>query len=267
MMGGSRVRRVLAPVVLTALLAAGGLVACEPSPPAVDKTKPILFLHGWALGSTDCGGLFDDMIADLRARGFTGPMVKVGSHDGNSNCDVDLHQWGNYDDGDSWKAIAKAFSSYVSTTWTSKGKAVDAVGYSMGALVVRGALKGASAGESGFAKPLDIGDFLSLGGPHAGAAWYSQFCLWGQCSTLKPGATDIKWLNQDLNPQGKNGTDSTVMGSDGDAVVPTASAIYMGVPVSNKVVYGNVPHTGDDNYMHDPTVLARSAQALSERLK
>ena len=255
--------RFLAMGVALALVSVLG--ACQPTPTRNDRSKPVLLVHGFNLTSTstDCGGDFDQMIATLRANGFTGPMVKVGYYSGDVHCDMNLHSYGSYGDRDSWKSIAKAFSTYVYNTYTSKGVAVDMVGYSMGGNIVRGAVWGAEKAEAGFSKPIDAEDVLTLGGVHNGAAWFSYLCLWGQCSSLKPGATDINWLNQNGNPQGLHGTDFTVIGSNGDAVVPAASATHMTVPASNKVIYASVPHTGSNNYMHDPAVLARSVAALA----
>ena len=54
-----------------------------------------------------------------------------------------------------------------------------------------------------------------------------------------------------------------MVGSNGDAVVPTASALYMSVPAGRKVTYSSVPHTGSTNYMHNSTVVTRAANALA----
>ena len=249
---------------LLALVIASGLVACQPAR-GEDKTRPIVFVHGYNFSpaSVDCGGTFDTMIAQLRSDGFTGPMIKVGYYAADTNCDVNLHSYGSFDDRDSWKSIAKAFSNYVQTTYTSKGTTIDAVGYSMGALVVRGAIYGSSIAESGFAAPLDIEDYVSLGGPHAGAAWYSNGCLWGQCAAMKPGSTDLNWLNQNTNPKGKNGTDSTVIGSKADTTVPWESATYMSVYATNKEVFELTPHSGSTNYTHAHDVILRADFALA----
>jgi triacylglycerol esterase/lipase EstA (alpha/beta hydrolase family) len=252
-------------LALVATLVVGGLTGCEP-PRTTDKTKAILFVHGYNPTSTSvsCSGTFDGMIAKLRAQGFTGPMVKVGFYSGDTGCDVNLHSFASYDDRDSWKPIAKAFSALVQRNYTSKGISVDAVGYSMGALVIRGAVHGAQMGESGFGAPIDVQDVVSLGGPHDGAAWYSNLCFWGQCGSMRPGNGDLDWLNRNGNPQGSKGTDFTVIGSQGDAVVPDESATHMALPASNKVVYADVPHTGSSNYMGDPVVVSRAGAALAD---
>jgi hypothetical protein len=255
--------------MLAVAVTVGATLAMLGAAPAEARTdtrsKPILFVHGYnpLSNSTDCGGDFDAMISQLRSQGFTGPMVKVGFYSGDVNCNVNLRSYGSFGNSDSWKQISKAFSNYVSTQYTSKGIAVDVVGYSMGGLIARGGIYGAQKREAGFSAPIDVEDVVTLGTPHNGAAWYSNACLWGQCSSLKPGATDIGWLNGNGNPQGKNGTEFTTIASNGDWVTPTASGLYMSIPSSNKVTYSNVPHTGSSNYMHTASVVTRSGNALA----
>jgi hypothetical protein len=85
--------------------------------------------------------------------------------------------------------------------------------------------------------------------------------LWGQCSGLKPSAADIAWLNEVGDPQGRGGTEWTVLGSDGDDVVPADSALAMSVPEGRKVRYADLEHS---DYQRDATSQARIAQALAE---
>lgn len=205
------------------------------------------------------------MIANLRSKGFTGPMVKVGYYSNDSNCNVNLRSYGSYGDRDSFKEIGKAFSKYVYAQYTSKGIAVDVVGYSMGALITRSAVYGAQKKESGFSAPIDVEDAVTLGGPMTGAAWYSRLCLWGQCAQLKPGSRDITWMNGNRNPQGKNGTEWSNAGSYQDDVVPYASATSMSIPAVRKKVFSNVSHTGmiHPNYMHASVVLSWAGDALT----
>jgi pimeloyl-ACP methyl ester carboxylesterase len=230
-----------------------------------NKTKAILFVHGYnpTSNSTDCGGDFDAMISQLRSQGFTGSMVKVGYYSGDVNCNVNLRSWGSFGDSSSWKEIAKAFSKYIYSTYTAQGIDVDVVGYSMGGLISRGAIWGAQKAEAGFSAPIGVEDVVTLGTPHNGAAWYSNLCFFGQCTGLKPGASELNWLNQNGNPQGKTGTEFTTLGSNGDWVVPSASAVFMTIPSTNKVIYSSVPHTGSTNYMHDATVVTRAGNGLA----
>ena len=236
-----------------------GLTSCRET-----KDKPVLLVHGWsATGGSNCGD-FDSMISQMRADGFTGQIVRVGYYTGDTNCDMTLRDWGSFSNSSSWKDVAKAFSNYVNTTYTSQNVTVDAVGYSMGGLIVRGGVYGSAIGESGFTTPIDIEDAVTFGAPFNGAAWYSSFCLWGQCSTMKPGAADIGWLNQEGNPQGLHGTEWTAFGSDADSVTPVDSALDISVPDARKVHLTDVPHTGDTNYMHTTSVVTRAELALEK---
>ena len=268
MMGVTSTRRVrplrVLSLAVVMVIAALGATGCEP-PRAEDKTKPVLLIHGWGLGAdTDCGATFDGMIAKLKAAGFKGPFVRVGFYSGGTNCDVNLRSWGPVEDGSHSKVVAQAFSKYVYATYTAKGKAVDVVGYSMGGNVARGAVQGAQAKESGFSAPINVEDVVLFGAPMNGAAWYSSFCLWGMCSSLKPGSDDVKWLQTVGNPQGVAGTEWTAFGSEADAVTPVDSALKIDVPAARKVRYTDVPHTGSDNYMGRADVVARAATALAK---
>lgn len=261
--GPGRVLRIAVVGAVAALLAVSA-TACEPAR-AADKTKPVLLIHGWATGgATDCGSTFDRMISQMKGEGFTGPFIKVGFYTGDTNCTMSLRSWGTFDNGSSWVELSKALSKYIYATYTSKGKAVDVVGYSMGGNIVRGALQGTSAKASGFSAPIKVEDVVTFGAPFDGAAWYSSLCLWGQCSTLKPGADAIDWLDQNGNPQGVDGTEFTIFGSEGDAVTPVDSALQMSIPTARKIRYTDVPHTGSDNYMGRPAIVTRADQALEK---
>ncbi|WCO66923.1 hypothetical protein PO878_20735 [Iamia majanohamensis] len=260
--GAPRRRTAVAGIVAVLLVLVAG--ACQPAREA-RRDRPILLVHGWsASGGTSCSGTFDRTISQLRSEGFTGPFVKVGFYTGDTGCSMSLRSWGSFENGSSWKDVAKAFSRYVHATYTSKGIPVDVIGYSMGGNIARGAVYGSSIRESGFSAPIQVEDAVTLGTPHAGAAWYSTACLWGQCSTLKPGASDIQWLNRDLDPQGPGGTEWTVVGSDGDAVTPLTSALYMALPTARKVSYPGVPHTGSDNYLGRTDIVRAAGRSLAE---
>ena len=120
--GGSACRRIGVAVAL-ALVLSGVLGASPADARTDDRSKPVLFVHGYnpTSSSTDCGGDFDAMISQLRSQGFTGPMVKVGFYSGDVNCDVNLRSVGGFSDSSSWKLIAKAFSKHIWNTYTSRG--------------------------------------------------------------------------------------------------------------------------------------------------
>ncbi len=252
-------------LVVAAVMVLVGATACEPVRP-VAKDRPVIMVHGWsALGAgVNCQGSFGTLSSSLRSDGFTGSMVTVGFYDSDSNCSTNLRdstRVTGISNSTAWKTLAKAFSWYVYDTYTSNGIAVDLVGHSMGGLITRGAVYGSQTGQSGFSPPLRVEDSVTLAAPHQGAAWYSYGCFWGQCSQLKPGASDIVWVNQNGNPQGTQGTEWTVFGSTDDDTVPDESALSMAVPDTRKVRYTNLEH-GD--YQQNPTSIARIARALAE---
>ena len=222
--------------------------------PAPSKAARVVFVHGFnPLGGTNCLGSgylnngFGAMIPQMQSDGFTGSLITVGYYSGDSNCTVNLHSYGAYNDGDPFTNIGQAFSWYVYNTFTRNGIAINAVGYSMGGLIVRAAVYGASIGAAGYSPPLNIGHVATLGTPHNGAAWYASACTiigWTQCAAMVGGSSQLNWLNQNGNPQGSTGTSWITFGSEDDDVVPSSSATYMSVPAARKIIFQNVSHTG-----------------------
>ena len=110
-----------------------------------------------------------------------------------------------------------------------------------------------------------IEDAASVAGPHSGAAWFSNLCLWGQCKTMQPGHPDITWLNLAGDARSIGGTEWTLYGSTADWVVPWESAMHMvDVPAERRHVYNDVPHNGSDNFMNDDRVLGDVSEALAK---
>lgn len=250
-------------VVAVALLALGSTTACER---VEQRDRPVLLVHGWSIsGGTDCQGTFGPLIQRLRADGFTGPIIKVGFYTGDSNCDVSLRDYGSFDNGSSWKEVSKALSHYVQELNILYESPVDLVGFSMGGIIIRGAVHGSSRGDAGFASTIAVEDAASVAGPHDGAAWFSNLCLWGQCKTMQPGHADIAWLNLSGDAHSVGGTEWTLYGSTADWVVPWESAMHMvDVPAERRNTYSDVPHNGSDNFMNDTQVLGDVAEALAK---
>lgn len=265
------------PGLLVALLACASLLAVSApagATPAPNKTNKIVYVHGFSpTGSTDCSSSgyandgFGKMIPQMQSAGFTGSQITVGYYSGDSNCTINLHNYGSYGDGDTFKEIGKAFSWYVYNTFTRNGISIDAVGYSMGGLIVRAAIYGASIGASGFSPPINIAQAVTLAAPHDGAAWYASACTivgWTQCDAMVGGSSQLNWLNQNGNPQGSAGTTWTNFGSTDDDVVPDSSATSMSLSTSRKIVFENVSHTGwiHPNYMDAWSVVNLAGAAL-----
>ena len=262
---GRTLPRALRPlaVVLIALLAVGSLTGCER---VEARDRPILLVHGWSItGGVNCQGTFGPLISQLRSEGFTGPIIKVGFYTGDTNCDVNLRDYGNFENGSSWREISKALSHYIHEVNLEHRLPVDLVGFSMGGNIIRGSVHGAARGDAGFETVIAVEDAVSIAGPLNGAAWYSNACLWGQCKTMQPGHADITWLNSTGDAHSIGGTEWTLYGSQGDWVVPWQSAIHMvDLPPERRVVYADIPHTGGDNFMNDPEVLGDVAEALAQ---
>lgn len=254
-------RKMMATVVVAgaSLIAAAGLTGCRP---AEAWDRPILLVHGWnALGAgSDCEANFGSLERSLRDQGFTGDIVTVAFYDSDRNCDVDLADFGSISNSTSWRDLSKVFSTFVYETYTQHGVTVDAVGHSMGGLIIRGAVLGTSRGEAGFAPPIRVEDAVTLAAPHTGAAWYSNLCFWGQCAGLKPGNGDLNWLNQVGDPQGLNNTEWTIYGSSDDGVVPLASALHMTIAEERRVALSGLGHS---DYSSNPTVQQLVGEALA----
>ncbi|HVB44171.1 MAG TPA: ricin-type beta-trefoil lectin domain protein [Streptosporangiaceae bacterium] len=237
-------------VTLTVTLTAGLPATAAAATLAPSKATAIVFVHGFSSSaSTNCmsSNEFGAMIPQLQSDGFTGKMITAGYYWGDTNCSVSLHRYGSYRDGDPFTAIGKAFSWYVYDTFTKNGISVDAVGYSMGGLIVRAAIYGASIKAAGYSPPINVGRVATLGTPHDGAAWYATACVivgWTQCAAMVQGSAQLTWLNQNGNPQGSAGTSWIVFGSQDDDVVPSSSAVFMSLPISRKIVFKHVSHTG-----------------------
>ena len=266
----SRGFRALVLGVASLVATLSGAIAASPAgaTPAPSKGATVLFVHGFsATGSTDCSGTFGNMISQMRSDGFTGAMVTVGYYSGDTNCAVNLHNYGSYGDGDPFTNIGQALSWYIYDTFTRNGVSVDAVGYSMGGIVLRAAVYGASIGAAGYSPPINVGRAATLGAPHDGAAWYATACVligWTQCAAMVGGSSQLNWLNQNGNPQGSAGTSWTVFGSTDDDVVPSGSATYMSLPTAQKIVFDNVSHTGlfHPDYMDAWSVVNLAGDAL-----
>lgn len=254
-----RVRPALAMAVLGAVLVAGSLTGCRP---AEARDRPIVLVHGWNAfgGGADCDSVFGSLEASLRDQGFTGDIVTVAFYDSDRNCDVDLADFGSITNSTSWRDLSKAFSRFVYDTYTSEGVVIDALGHSMGGLIIRGAVLGTSRGEAGFSAPVRIEDAVTLAAPHDGAAWYSSLCFWGQCAGLKPGNADLRWLQEVGDPQSENGTEWTVVGSSSDGVVPLDSALLMEIPEERRIARDGVGHS---DYTSDPAVQHLVGEALA----
>src|SRR5215472_7002062 len=80
----------------------------------------------------------------LRKLGYTGVFIKLAWYQNAVNCDDNLHKYGSYDEKRSWVDVGAALANYIYSNFTSKGIPVDIVAHSMGGVVARSAIWGAS---------------------------------------------------------------------------------------------------------------------------
>jgi hypothetical protein len=239
---------IVAMTTLMATVGAGLMPAPAGATPGPSKAPTVIYIHGFsASANADCNGTYGNMVSQMKTAGFSGPQVTIGYYSGDTNCNVQLHNYATYNDGDPFTNIGQALSWYVYNTYTKNGVSIDAVGYSMGGLILRAAIYGSSIGAAGYSPAINIGRAATLGAPFNGAAWYAGACTivgWTQCAAMASGSSQLNWLNQNGNPQGSAGTFWTVVGSSDDDVVPSDSATHMSLPITQKFVMDNVSHTG-----------------------
>lgn len=109
---------------------------------------------------------------------------------------------------------------------TYANERIDVVAHSMGGLIIRYAMAAASTNPSTF-PTLNIEDVVTLSTAHSGTYWACNLG-YTQTQQMCPGSSFLSWLSTNAaNPQGPNGTDWTVMGSDDDNWVNTDRAIAM----------------------------------------
>lgn len=256
---------------LGVLAAAAAVLLVAPAAPARtnDRAKPIVFVHGldaFGCAGNDGNGTWNDMINTLTAWGWTGAKVKLGYYecDTGQNDMVDHHGSHATHFGGSGEHVsggAKHGSNtqidhlgyhwawYVYDHYSAGGVCIDAVGHSMGGLIIRYGMARTAQRHTDFPPSLCVEDILTIGTPHSGTGWASG-CWWSdQCNQMVPGSGFLNWLASNAqNPQGSGGTDWTNMGSDSDGVV-SASSSY-GMSAAHRVVYLSSMGIGHSDYMH-----------------
>jgi Palmitoyl protein thioesterase len=258
-------RRVRAIAACAALLLAGAACADVASARTDNRTKPIVFVHGLdAFGDAgvDCAATWNTMANRLGQFGHTGTKFTVKYYWGDTNCSgaldaygshsthfprTDAHQAGSHDmDGDI-RHLGYHLAWMIYNKWSASGVTIDAVGHSMGGLILRYAISRVQAGDSAFPPSLLIEDVVTLGTPHQGSGWASG-CTWAyECVQMENGSAFVTSLAQ--NPQGAGGTDWTLVSSYDDGIVSEGSGV--GMTAAHKVSYLGSMNIGHSDYMND----------------
>jgi hypothetical protein len=186
--------------------------------------------------------------------------------------------------------LAYHLAWYLYDQFTSRGRNVQVVAYSMGGLIARWALYATqdhavgtdpATGRYVFPPSLLVHNVVTLGTPHNGAflAYLRALGPSVQADELTPGSVFIGQLQRNGAPQAAQRTDWTVIGAEdtgftGDGVVGSASALAASGASVHRVVY-YVPlivHIGSTTYANqtgeasnaticygNPSPLARAA--------
>jgi hypothetical protein len=194
--------------------------------------EPVILLHGIPYGPPgwDCAEYWGEAERGLTAAGWRGTLVSYGYYAADTNCDIRT-------DGDlntPLTQVARELAWYLYDTYTRHGESVDVLAESMGGLVIRSALTEVAAKNPAFPPRLYVEDVVTLSTPHEGfqlAAECAPFLV--QCADMVPGSPFLRGLAD--NPQSAQGTDWTLLASDADTAVPTASALALNTP--HKTVY------------------------------
>jgi hypothetical protein len=275
----------MSPRSLKAAVAAAAMLAALSASPALaasgdsNQSTPVIFVHGYdPFGTGDNCNMWSNMTSFLKSNGkFTGPLVTLKYYYNDSNCGVDVNNFGsqstyfpgglvNGEDSQNTdiRHIAYQFAWYVYNTYSSKGQNVGIVAHSMGGLIVRSALYRVAAGDPNFPPDLLVSNIVTYGTPHDGTN-SAQICgsSTTQCSEMSPGSSYLSDLNSNgQNPQAQGGTDWTIIGSDADSIVSDASATFM--TANHKVQYASSDNINHLNYYNDTQTTLNAALKSSD---
>lgn len=275
-----RIRRVLSALTLAIVTTLLPIVTAPANAASGDSNAatPVVYVHGYDPGGfgSNCGN-WTNMTNFMTSNGFTGPQVTLKYYYGDSNCGVDLNNYGSqntYYPGGSKNGenstntdirhIAYQFAWYIYNTYTVNGQNVGVVAHSMGGLIVRDALYRVAAHDADFPPSLLISNIVNFGTPHNGAN-IATLCQVQdiECTEMAPGSSFLNELNTSAqNPQGTGGTDWTLMGSDYDAVVADSSATFM--TANHDVRYALGDQIGHTDYYNQTQTTSNASLSFSD---
>lgn len=255
-------RRSIALAVVMAV--AWGVLGSAPATARTDsRDKITVFVHGY--NGENCTADWRELLLNMRDAGFNGPFYVVRYLSSDAPCDLsgipDAFNASVFDFGSHAEVYGHSGTTHDHDTdirhlsWHLSNwmrdffpddPPVDVVAHSMGGLIVRFAL---AKERVGIWPALRIEDVVTLGSPHGGVR-FSGFIGTVQGRQMEPDSFFITWLTDHAqNPQGVDGTEWSIFGSDGDLVVGRGSATKMGVP--ERVRFGLLPSPiGHGDYMH-----------------
>lgn len=267
-----RTRRVLGALVAALVVLVGASPAWARTN---NRSKPIMFVHGldaFGCAGTDGNATWNDMITALQGWGWSSTMAKFSYYECDVNYNYSVNHHGSHSThyGGSGEHVTLGDGSlshnadtqieHIAFHWawavydhfSKAGTVVDAVGHSMGGLIIRYAIAQVQRDHASFPPLLYVEDVVTFGTPHTGTAW-ALGCGWAdQCDEMVGGSAFMNWLaNNAQNPQADGGRDWTVIVADDDTVVSVSSG--MGMDAEHKTRYlgsNNIEHS---DYMHRTT--------------
>jgi hypothetical protein len=239
----SRVQAILSLTALSLLF-----LALSPSRAwAADQSNPVVFVHGYENdGGANCDVVWNDMKDALTAQGWTGPLIDVSYYVNDTGCRSSIsqhgshsvhhpsgHSGGSHTTGTNIRHLGYHLAWWIYDHYGKSGQCIEAVGHSMGGLIVRYAIAQVENDNPDFPAFICVEDVVTLGTPHAGTPW-----AWG-CSSLQcvqmrgnflcdgsRASAFIQWLRVNAwDPDGSGGTQWTLLGSQADLAVPSNCAL------------------------------------------
>ncbi|GAA1602849.1 esterase/lipase family protein [Actinoplanes couchii] len=185
--------------------------------------ETIYWVHGIQVGPkvkvpvADCKQ-WDAAVKRYRGGSFTGTVRTVGYYKNDKNCNAQIART---DRNTSIKELGRLLAWDIYNNYTKKGKSVDAVGHSMGGLIIRSAITGVQKKLSGWPPRLFVEDVVTFSTPHSGTL-FANACGFTQCKEMRIDSSFLKWLSK--TPYSTQRTDWTLIGSTKDIAVPAWSA-------------------------------------------
>jgi len=213
------------------------------------RSEPVYFVpgHTSAIGHNCSGEYWRDAMAALRGWGWTGDFHTIGFYANDVNCS---DQVGRHDRGTGIEVLGREVAWDIYNGYSMYGVSVDAIGHSMGGLILRAAIHGTQARWAGYPPFLLVEDAVTLGTPHLGTPWALNVAFCGtvvQCVQMREGSDFLNSLGQ--NPQSRQGTDWTAIGSEDDLVVQIDSAT--GIAVGHRTKYLDGMNIGHSDLPHN----------------
>ena len=233
---------------------------------AADQSKPGVFVHSYENDSgANCDVIWNDMKKALAEQGWTGPLIDLSYYVNDAGCGSSINQDGSHSThyasghsdgghttGTNIRHLGYHLAWWIYDHYGKSGQCIEAVGHSMGGLIIRYAIAQVDNGNPDFPPSICVEDVVTLGTPHAGTPWAwgcsSLQCVQMRGNVLCDGASAsafIQWLRAYAwDPDGVGGSQWTLLGSQADLTVPSNCALR------NMAAYGRTKYLLSSGVSH-----------------